>query len=151
MMNGKGWVQSWGIMYSKMLVCQSLVSLSLGQRSSLEGASPSLGFSLLLLLLSGSPIVPSGVTPRLLSPSQCFVTPYQSLLVPHKPTPVSLPGEAPWKEEPGRLQSLKLQRVGHDWVTKHSTFCVRENALNLKANISFTHTWAGTSNFDKQK
>ena len=24
----------------------------------------------------------------------------------------------PWTEEPGGLQSLGLQRVGHDWVTK---------------------------------
>ena len=23
----------------------------------------------------------------------------------------------PWIEEPGRLQSMKSQRVGHDWVT----------------------------------
>ena len=27
----------------------------------------------------------------------------------------------PWTEEPGRLQSLGSQRVGHDWATKHST------------------------------
>ena len=26
----------------------------------------------------------------------------------------------PWTEEPGRLQSMGLQRVGRDWVTKHS-------------------------------
>ena len=25
----------------------------------------------------------------------------------------------PWPEEPGRLQSMGLQRVGHDWVTEH--------------------------------
>ena len=25
----------------------------------------------------------------------------------------------PWTEEPGRLQSMGLQRVGHDRVTKH--------------------------------
>ena len=30
------------------------------------------------------------------------------------PTPVFLPGESPWTEEPGGLQSLGLQRVGHD-------------------------------------
>ena len=23
----------------------------------------------------------------------------------------------PWREEPGGLQSMGLQRVGHDWVT----------------------------------
>ena len=25
----------------------------------------------------------------------------------------------PWTEEPGGLQSMGSQRVGHDWVTKH--------------------------------
>ena len=37
-----------------------------------------------------------------------------------QPTPVSLPGESPWTQEPGGLQSMGLQRVGHDWVTKHT-------------------------------
>ena len=36
-------------------------------------------------------------------------------------TPVFLPGESPWMEEPGGLQPMGSQRVGHDWVTKHST------------------------------
>ena len=27
----------------------------------------------------------------------------------------------PWTEEPGGLQSMGLQRVGHDRATKHST------------------------------
>ena len=31
-----------------------------------------------------------------------------------QPTLVSLPGESPWTEEPGGLQSLGSQRVGHD-------------------------------------
>ena len=26
----------------------------------------------------------------------------------------------PWTEEPGGLQSMGLQRVGHDWVTEHT-------------------------------
>ena len=38
-----------------------------------------------------------------------------------QPTPVVLPGESPWTEEPGGLQSMVSLRVGHDWVTKHST------------------------------
>ena len=29
-------------------------------------------------------------------------------------TPIFLPGESPWTEEPGRLQSMGLQRVGYD-------------------------------------
>ena len=36
------------------------------------------------------------------------------------PTPVFLPGESPWTEEPGGLQSMGSQRVAHDWATKHS-------------------------------
>ena len=31
-----------------------------------------------------------------------------------QPTPVFLPGESPWTEEPGGLRSLWPQRVGHD-------------------------------------
>ena len=34
------------------------------------------------------------------------------------PTPVFLPGESPWTEEPGGLQSMRLQRARHDRVTK---------------------------------
>ena len=33
-------------------------------------------------------------------------------------TPVFLPGESPQTEGPGGLQSIGLQRVRHDWVTK---------------------------------
>ena len=28
--------------------------------------------------------------------------------------------EIPWREEPGGLQAMGSQRVGHDWATKHS-------------------------------
>ena len=28
--------------------------------------------------------------------------------------------EIPWTEEPGGLQSMELQRVGHDWATEHT-------------------------------
>ena len=31
-----------------------------------------------------------------------------------QPTLVSLPGESPWIEEPGGLQCIGWQRVGHD-------------------------------------
>ena len=37
-----------------------------------------------------------------------------------QPTPVFLPGESPWTEEPGGLESMGSQRVGHDWATKHT-------------------------------
>ena len=37
-----------------------------------------------------------------------------------QPTPVFLPGESPWTEEPGGLQSMGLQRVRHDWACMHT-------------------------------
>ena len=30
----------------------------------------------------------------------------------------------PWTEEPDRLQSMGLQRVGHDWATSLSNFLI---------------------------
>ena len=33
-----------------------------------------------------------------------------------------LPERIPWTEEPGGLQSMALQRVGHDWATNTFTF-----------------------------
>ena len=32
-----------------------------------------------------------------------------------QPTPIFLPSESPWTEDPGELQSIESQRVGHDW------------------------------------
>ena len=37
-----------------------------------------------------------------------------------QPAPVFMPGESPWIEEPGGLQSTGSQRVGHDWAIKHA-------------------------------
>ena len=34
----------------------------------------------------------------------------------------TLAWKIPWTEEPGRLQSMGLQKVGHDWATSLSTF-----------------------------
>jgi len=39
----------------------------------------------------------------------------------------------PWIEEPGRLQSMWLQRAGHDWVTEH--------AHNLTTSILWRWNW----------
>ena len=35
-----------------------------------------------------------------------------------------LAGEIPQMEEPGRLQSTELQRVGHNLATKHTHECI---------------------------
>ena len=48
--------------------------------------------------------------------SLCWEDPLEK----HLPIQVFLPGKSPWTEEPGRLQSMGLQRIRHDWATKHS-------------------------------
>ena len=46
----------------------------------------------------------------------------------------------PWTEEPGRLQSMGLQRVGYDWVTNTSTLFALIFLLHFKPS-----TWANFS------
>ena len=46
----------------------------------------------------------------------------------------------PWTEEPGRLQSMGLQRVGYDWVTDTSTLFALIFLLHFKLS-----TWANFS------
>ena len=43
----------------------------------------------------------------------------EKAMAPHSSTPA---WKIPWMEEPGRLQSMGLQRVGHNWVTSLSLF-----------------------------
>ena len=49
-----------------------------------------------------------------------------------QPTPVFLPGESPQTEEPGGLQSMGSQKVGHDWATK---------CTDIKYNYIELHTY----------
>ena len=39
--------------------------------------------------------------------------------------------EIPWTKEPGGLQSMGLQRVGHDWVTKQQQTIVLVKVLTI--------------------
>ena len=41
----------------------------------------------------------------------------------------------PWTEEPGGLQSLGLQRVGHDWATSHILWNAIKNLLHRNLKI----------------
>ena len=43
----------------------------------------------------------------------------EKAMAPHSST---LAWKTPWAEEPGRLQSMGSQRVGHDWATSLSLF-----------------------------
>ena len=56
-----------------------------------------------------------------------------------QPTPVFLPGEAPWTGVPGRLQSMGGCGVGHDWATEHELFHVVAQIPLLL--ISFRIDW----------
>ena len=71
-----------------------------------------------------------------------------------QPTPVFLPGEFPWTEEPGRLQSIRSQRVGHNWSDlAHTCTSGMEDKLqsnwtisqllnvDLDASFSSRHYW----------
>ena len=51
----------------------------------------------------------------------CFnaILPNHPSLSPHSSI---LAWRIPWTEQPGRLQSMGSQRVGHDWVTKTNAF-----------------------------
>ena len=44
---------------------------------------------------------------------------------------IILAGRIPWMEEPGRLQSTGLQRVGHDWATSLSFLLEHSLALHF--------------------
>ena len=47
-----------------------------------------------------------------------------------QPIPVFMPGEFPWTEEPGGLQSMGSQRVGHDWATFTFIFQLHEAEIS---------------------
>ena len=51
----------------------------------------------------------------------------EKALAPHSS---ALAWKIPWTEEPGGLQSMGSRRVGHDWATSLSLFCVGEGNGN---------------------
>ena len=51
----------------------------------------------------------------------------EKAMAPHLST---LAWKIPWMEEPGRLQSMGLLRVGHDWATSLSLSCIGEGNGN---------------------
>ena len=56
-------------------------------------------------------------------------------------TPVFLPGDSQWTEEPGCLQSMGLQRVLHEWATKHFKLIVRKKKVYTLQFISSVFTF----------
>ena len=51
----------------------------------------------------------------------------EKAMVPHSST---LAWKIPWMEEPGRLQSMRSLRVGHNWATSFSLSCIGEGNGN---------------------
>ena len=47
---------------------------------------------------------------------------FEEVSRPHPPHYNTLAWKIPWREEPGRLQSMSSLRVGHDWGTSLSLF-----------------------------
>ena len=50
----------------------------------------------------------------------------------------TLAWKIPWTEEPGRLQSMGLLRVGHDWATSFSLFTFHFHALEKEMGTHFS-------------
>ena len=50
----------------------------------------------------------------------------------------TLAWKIPWTEEPGRLQSMGSQRVGHDWATSLYNFYFCKNTSDTSAILQFS-------------
>ena len=74
-----------------------------------------------------------------------------------QPTPVFLPGESPWTEEPGGLQSIGSQRVRHDWSNLAPSNMYMKDHFRMafglgKANtVDVVHIYNGMSLSHKKK
>ena len=53
----------------------------------------------------------------------------------------TLAWKIPWTEEPGRLQSMGLQRVRHDWVT---SLCAHQVLWNIWSSREIGNSYSGT-------
>ena len=72
-------------------------------------------YDIIHVLMPFSQIIPRPI-PSPTEPKRLF---YTSVSLSHSSI---LSWNIPWTEEPGRLQSMWSQRVGHDWVTSLSLF-----------------------------
>ena len=56
-------------------------------------------------------------------------------------TPVSLLGKSVWTEEPGRLQSIASQRVGHDWSSLACKDIVIFSSVQFSCSVVSDSLW----------
>ena len=59
-----------------------------------------------------------------------------------QPTPLFLPGYSPWTEEPGGLQSMGSQRVGHDWVMNTAQYIIWKQSKTRW--VTHDYVWRNT-------
>ena len=57
------------------------------------------------------------------------------------PTPVFLPGKSHGQREPGRLQSMGLQSVGHSLATNIHMLSLRANTSHFPSRVSARPSW----------
>ena len=86
--------------------------------------------------------------------------PLEEVMAAHSRTPA---WRSPWTEEPGRLQSVGSQRVGHEWVTNTEIIrrccethrdmkCLAQCLKSIPSNISYLYCdWSsGASGYKKE-
>ena len=49
--------------------------------------------------------------------------------------------QVPWTEEPGGLQSMGSQRVGHDWAHSHANLASALRFLSISPSVAFPTFW----------
>ena len=104
-----------GLLQTRML---EWVAMPSSRGSSHPRIEPS---SLVWPQLAGGFFTTSTTSPIHLVPKHSLWPFPEKAIAPH---PSTLAWKIPWMEEPGRLQSMGLRRVGHHWVTSLSLFTV---------------------------
>ena len=56
----------------------------------------------------------------------------------------------PWTEEPGRLQSMGSQRVGHDWATKQNCSHKMHSVCSETTQTHFSHHWIQSRGYNNE-
>ena len=74
----------------------------------------------------------------------------EDLLEKEMATHSSIPAwKIPWTEEPGRLQSMESQRVGHDWATSLSLYKWGKTGTEKLSNLPWSHScWTSEMRFE---
>ena len=148
---------SWLKTMSLLVLCDNLgggMGWEVGQRFKKEGTYVYLWvIHVDVMAEAGTKLWASPVTQRQRTCLQCRRQEFESWAGkilwrrPWLPTPVFLPGESQWQEEPGGLRSIGSQRIEHDgsdWAhtTQHCTAIILQFKRNkLKKNFLKSWVW----------